>query len=168
MPRPIDYRSTSQYRADDVYATMVDPEYLRARLARLGGPRAELLEHSAYADGARYRLQHGLDAKDMPSTVRSMLPGDLTIERAESWVREESGRYAGEVQVTIHGTPASAVGGMRLHDADGGDSELLVHAEVTVKVPLIGGKIEGIVAEQVESLLAAETGFTLEWLAERS
>jgi hypothetical protein len=56
---------------------------------------------------------------------------------------------------------------MRLHDTDGGDSELLVRADVTVEVPLIGAKIEGVVAEQVEKLLAAETAFTLQWLAQR-
>jgi hypothetical protein len=54
---------------------------------------------------------------------------------------------------------------MRLADVNGTGSELVVHADVTVKLPLIGGKIEGVVAEQVRSLLAAETAFTLEWLA---
>jgi hypothetical protein len=166
MPRQIDYRSTSTYPADEVYATMTDPEYLRARLARIGGPGAGLLEHTADGEGTRYRLRHGLDAKDLPSMVRNVLPGELTIERTETWTRQGAGRYAGDVQVTIHGAPASAVGGMRLRDTERGDSELLVRADVTVNVPLIGGKIEDIIAQQVESLLAAETAFTQQWLAQ--
>ena len=37
-------------------------------------------------------------------------------------------------------------------------------ATVTVNVPLFGGRIEETVAEQVRTLLAAETAFTQEWL----
>jgi hypothetical protein len=165
MARSIDYRSTSQYPADEVYATMVDPDFLTARLAKIGGKGAELLEHTADAEGSRYRLRHGLDPKDLPPMVRSVLPGDIVIERTEIWTRQGAGRYAGESQVAIPGTPASALGGMRLRDIDGGQSELHVRADVTVRVPLVGGKIEGVVAEQVQNLLAAETQFTLAWLA---
>ena len=128
MSRQIDYRSTSPHCADEVYATMVDPEFLRARLERIGGPGAGLLDHSADGGGARYLLRLGLDAKDLPSVVRSVLPGDVTIERNERWTRH-------------------------------------VRADVTVQVPLIGGKIEGVVGEQVQKLLAAETAFTAAWLA---
>ena len=51
MARQIDFRSPLPHPADIVYATMVDAEYLRARLQRLGGPGAALLEHQADADG---------------------------------------------------------------------------------------------------------------------
>jgi Protein of unknown function (DUF2505) len=166
MSRQIDFRSVSPHAADEVYATMVDPDYLRARLDRIGGPGAALLEHSADVQGARYRLRLGLDAKDLPSVVRSVLAGDLMIERTERWTRQDSGRYLGEVDVEIHGAPASATGGMRLRDLPEGGSELNVRADARVSVPLIGGKIEGVVAEQVQRLLTAETEFTEAWLAE--
>jgi hypothetical protein len=168
MSRQIDFRSVSPHPADEVYATMVDPDYLRARLQRIGGPGAALLEHSADVQGARYRLRLGLDTKDLPSVVRSVLPGDLVIERTERWSRQDSGRYLAEVDVMIHGAPASATGGMRLRDLPDGGSELNVRADARVSVPLIGGKIEGVVAEQVQRLLAAETAFTQEWLAENT
>jgi hypothetical protein len=164
MSRQLDYRSTSPHPADQVYAKMVDPDFLRARLKQLGGPGAALLEHAADGNGARYRLRHGLDAKDMPSVVRRVMPGDITIERSERWTRED-GVYRGEVQVAIPGTPASAEGGMRLRDLSDGGSELHVRADVTVQVPLVGGKIESIVGEQVQKLLAAESAFTRQWLA---
>jgi hypothetical protein len=164
MSRQIDFRSVSPQTADEVYATMVDPDYLRARLERIGGPGAALLEHSADVQGARYRLRLGLDAKDLPSVVRSVLSGDLMIERDERWTRQDSGRYLGDVDVTIPGAPASATGAMRLRDLPDGGSELSVRADVRVSVPLIGGKIEGVVGEQVQRLLAAETAFTQTWL----
>lgn len=167
MPHPIDYRSRLQYPASDVYAVMTDPEFLRARLDRLGGPGATLLEHRADADGAHYRVRHGLDTKDLPPVVRSLLAGDIVIERSETWKPRDDGDYAGDVDVLIKGTPASAAGGMRLRDLDAGGSELQVSARTQVDVPLFGGKIEAVVAEQVQRLLAAESAFTAEWLARR-
>ncbi|WP_214368054.1 DUF2505 domain-containing protein [Pseudonocardia sp. H11422] len=167
MARSIDYRSTSQHPADEVYATMVDPDYLRARLEHLGGPGAGLQEHTADVHGARYRLRHGLDAEHLPPIVQKVLTDDIVIERSERWTRTGEGRYDGEVTVRIPGTPASATGWMRLADlngADAGTSEFVVHADVTVRVPLIGGKIEATVAEQVTRLLASETAFTLDYL----
>lgn len=163
MSRQLEYRSTSRWPAADVYSTMIDTEYLEARLATMGGARAALLEHHADDAGARYRLRHGLDAKDLPSMVRNLVPGDIIIERVESWTPQGSGAYNGRADVEIPGTPASAEGGIRLRDiADG--SELHVRMAVTVKVPFLGGKIEAVIADQVTQLLAAETAFTVAWL----
>ena len=55
---------------------------------------------------------------------------------------------------------------MRLADTAAG-SELVIRADVVVRVPLLGGKIEAVIADQVQQLLAAETAFTLEWLARK-
>lgn len=164
MSRPIRFRSRSAHPADAVYAATVDHDQLIARLAELGGHGAELLDHSANADGAQYRLRHGLAADELPAMARTFLPSDLVIERTETWQREGAGRYRGDVEVSIPGTPGKVGGRQTLADADGG-SELVMNGHVEVPVPFIGGKIEDIIVEQVERLVAAETNFTQQWLA---
>ena len=163
MARSIDYRSTLAFPAEKVFATMTDKEYLRARLREIGGPGSELLEHEASPESARYRLKQGLKESDLPPVVGKVLQGDLSIQRTESLRRTGPGMYGGDVDVAIAGVPASASGTMRLADSGTG-SEFEVHATVEVRVPLIGGKIEEIIAGQVRRLLAAETGFTVRWL----
>lgn len=163
MSRQIDYRSSSPHGADDVAAVMLDEEYLRARLVQLGGPGAELLAHEVHDGSGQYTIRHGVDEAALPSIVSSLVSGNLVIQRTESLRREAPGRYRGDVDVQIPGTPASAVGTLELRDTGSG-SELLVRADVTVKVPFLGGKIEAVIADQVQQLLAAETAFTLEWL----
>jgi hypothetical protein len=167
MARSIDYRSTLAFPAEKVFAAMTDPEYLRARLRELGGPGSGLLEHDANPEGARYRLKQGLSESDLPPIVGKVMNGDLSIERTETLRRISPGSYGGDVDVKISGAPASAAGTMSLADegsGDGAGSLFEVHADVTVKVPLVGGKIEEIVAEQVRRLLEAETAFTVRWL----
>ncbi|MFC4950363.1 DUF2505 domain-containing protein [Pseudonocardia sp. GCM10023141] len=168
MASQIDYRSASTFPADEVFATTVDPDFIRARLAQIGGPGAALVNHAAAAGGVRYTIRHGLDAKDLPSIVRGMLPNPLVIERTESWKPLDAGGYGGETSVSIPSTPASAAGAMRLRDVTAGGSDFLVRATVTVNVPLFGGRVESIVAEQVQNLLAAEAAFMQEWLTSRS
>ena len=163
MARSIDYRSTLAFPAEKVFATMTDEEYLRARLRELGGPGSELLEHQVGPDGARYKLKQGLSEKDLPPIVGKVMQGDLAIQRTETLHATGPGAYGGDVDVAISGVPGSASGTMRLA-GNGAGSEFEVHADVEVKVPLIGGKIEEIVAGQVRRLLEAETAFTVRWL----
>ncbi len=164
MSRPIDYRTTLPFDTDEVFAAMADPEYLRARLQQLGGPGAALLEHAPDGAGVRYRLRQGLDKDVLPPVVESLVGGNLVIERTETLQPDGAGSYRGDVEVAVPGAPVVASGSITLRDAVEG-SEFVVSARVEVRVPLFGGRIEGIVAEQVERLLAAETAFTREWIA---
>jgi len=95
--------------------------------------------------------------------VRSFLPADFVIIRLETWRRDGDGRYTGMADVDVPGTPADATGQMGLRDAGTG-SELRIRTDVTVRVPLLGGRIEGSVGQQILKLLASETAFTLDWM----
>ena len=166
MSRQSEYRSSTEYSAERVFTTMVDPEYLQERLEKIGGKDAALLEHTADANGARFRVRQGLDSRDLPGIVRNLLSGDIVIERTETWTRSGPGSYRGSADVLIKGTPASAAGTMNLQNTGSG-SELVVRTDVTVQVPIIGGKIESVVADKVKELLALETEFTLAHIAQQ-
>ena len=164
MSRQFDYRATPPHPSAAVFAAMVDADCLRARLAKLGGRNAALLEHEADAEHARFRVQHGLEPEDMPSAVRSFLPSDFVIVRLETWQHAGDGLYTGTADVDVPGTPADASGQMGLRNAATG-SELRIRTDVTVRVPLVGGRIEESVGSQILKLLAAETAFTLDWMS---
>lgn len=146
-----------------MYTTLVDPAYLTARLARLGGTDARLTAHEPDRDGVRYTLRHGVDAQNLPPAIRTLLGGDLKIDRVETWHPDPAGGYAGTTGVTIPGMPGELGGAMRLADtADG--SELVLDGSVRIPIPLVGGKIEETVADQISKLLDAEHAFTEDWL----
>ena len=146
-----------------MYTTLVDPAYLTERLARLGGTDARLVDHTVGPDGVRYTLRHGVDAQNLPPAVRTLLGGDLKIDRAETWRPDSAGGYAGTTSVTIPGMPGELGGTMRLSDTAGG-SEVVLDGAVRIPIPLVGGKIEESVADQIGRLLDAEHAFTEDWL----
>jgi hypothetical protein len=159
MPSRFEHRTSFAAPVDTVYSTLVDEAFLTARLRDIGGKGAALLNHETSENGAVYRLRQGVDAKHLPSAVRSILSGDLVVEREERWQgREFTGR------ATISGVPAEIRSRGRLTDS----AALVINAEVKVGIPLIGGKIEKVVAEQVTKLLAAEAEYAEKWLAGRA
>lgn len=161
MSSRLEHRSTYPAPVDTVYSTLVDEAFLTERLKAIGGKNAALLSHRREGDRAAFTLRQGVDAGRLPSAVRSILKGDLVVEREEKWKAEDDG-YASIGKVTITGVPAEIRSRGRLVEAG-----LTVQAEVRVGIPLIGGKIEKSVAEQVSKLLAAEAEFAEKWLAER-
>lgn len=138
---------------------LTDKDFLTARLAELGGSGAHIAEHSASADLASFRLRHGIDSGDLPPAVRTLVGGDITIDRQETWRREGDGDYRGEVTVTVPGMPGELRGQQRLHDSGAG-SVLAVDGELRVPIPLVGGKVEETVAGHLRDLLDRERTFT--------
>ncbi|MBE9374854.1 DUF2505 domain-containing protein [Saccharopolyspora sp. HNM0983] len=173
MARRIEHRSTSAWSAAEVHAALIDLRYLTDRLAEIGGPNAALVQHTPTEDGGVHlQFSQDVPADSLPAVARTVVGDDLAIDRSESWRRVDEGHYTGEIAAEIKGAPCSITGSMWLHDlAEPGPaavSELVVSGEVRVGVPFIAGKLEDLVAEQVEKLLIAEEAFTDDWLTRRT
>jgi Protein of unknown function (DUF2505) len=164
MPTRFEHRATFSSAPATVYATLVDRAFLEERLRSMGGKGAAVVEHSGSGDEVSFRLRQGLDAERLPGAVRAILKGDLVVERAERWTLD-GGTHVATGSATISGVPGEIKSRNRVQPADGG-SALVITAEVKVNIPLIGGKLEGVIADQVAKLLAAESEFAGKWLAE--
>jgi hypothetical protein len=168
MARRIEHRTRSASDAKTVYAAVVDADYLKARLAALGGKNAALHDYQRSDSAASYRLRHGVASQDLPAAIRPLLGGDLKIDRVEKWRAEPDGTYSGTVRVTIPGMPGDLTGTMRLTDLDGGGSTVLITGNVSIPIPIFGGKVEEAVADQLGKLLDAEQKFTENWLRDHT
>ncbi|SEP82307.1 Protein of unknown function [Lentzea xinjiangensis] len=161
MARRIEHHTTSPHSAEKVFGAMVDETHLRDRLAAIGGSDAELVTFSSVDGTTSYQLKQGVPAEHLPSVARSLLGGDLVVQRVENWAAG-----AGTVEVTINGVPGRLEGAFTVTD-DGTGSRTALTGEVKVSIPLLGGKLEKVIAEQVAVMLDKESEFTSEWLANR-
>jgi hypothetical protein len=166
MATSLEHRSTFAVTADIVFQTLVDKAFLTERLNDIGGKNAALLDHSHDGDRVTFRMRQGVDASRLPGAVRSMLSGDLVVEREERW-QADGDAYAGTSRVAITGVPGEIQGRQRIAGTDAG-ATLVITAQVRVNIPLIGGKLEDVVAEQVGKLLATEGEYAEKWLAGRA
>ncbi len=141
-----------------VREVLTDRPYVQAKLREVGGPRAELVSWQQDAHGVTIVLHQAVPEDAMPSFLRSMLPGELTIRRTETW----SGS-AGRVHAVVDGAPGTITGVMRLEpDPDG----CVLGAQLTAEVPLplFGGRVEKVITDSVATLMETEYQFTLAWL----
>lgn len=169
MARRIEHRSTSEWPATRLYEALVDPDHLRERLRHLGGTSTELLDHATTPEGVTLRMRQSVAVDRLPPVARSVVGGDLLIDRTETWREAEPGHSVGEVAAEIAGVPCAIAGSMWLRDLDppisGLVSEFVVEGTVRVHIPLVGGKLEDLVVDQVRKLLVAEERFTADWLS---
>lgn len=165
MPTRFEHRATFTSPAEIVYSTLVDRAFLEERLRSMGGKDAAIIEHTGSGDDVSIRLRQGVDASKLPGAVRAILKGDLVVERTERWTLD-GGTHTATGSAAISGVPGEITSRSRVEPAGNG-SALATTAEVKVTIPLVGGKLEGVIAEQVGKLLAAESEFTGKWLAER-
>lgn len=137
---------------------LTDPTFLRDKLSAVGGPSAELVSRDQSDRVITIVLHQKVPADAVPSFIRSMLPGDLTIRRTESWTGER-----GTVQAVIEGAPGTITGRMSL-GPDTNGSVFVLDLESRVPLPLFGGKVEKAVTDGLGRLMDTEYNFTLQWL----
>jgi hypothetical protein len=166
MPRSFDLSVASPASVEQVHATFADEEYWLARLEAFGGV-GRLDSLIAGDDGAvtvaiTQDLRHDL----MPGPVAKIYPGDLKVAHEETWRPIGGGQMRGKVNIAAKGFPGSAVGAALVAPAKANGSHLEFVATVEFKIPLVGGKIEGIVGRQVIEQIAAIQRFTTGWITQ--
>ncbi|NKR27254.1 DUF2505 family protein [Rhodococcus hoagii] len=165
MARHIEHSAQYPHPVATLHAALTDEGYWQARLQQVGGPGAAL-ESVTVGDGAiEVVLQQAVPAEHLPSMVTSIRQGDLIIRRTESWGPLQDGRAHGTFSAEVEGAPGQVRGTVTI-TADGTGSVLVMAGEVEVRIPLIGGKIESVIAGQVLELLDAEEDFTRDWVAQ--
>ena len=91
----------------------------------------------------------------VPGFLERFLPADGRATQVDTWEPDAGGVRRGTWQALIPGAPAKVGGGTRLEPAPGGCA-WVVDVEVTVKVPVFGGRAERFLADTVCALVEKE------------
>jgi uncharacterized protein DUF2505 len=149
-----------------VHAAFGNEAYWLARLATFSNGTATLdsLEVDD-ADTVTVAITLHLLGDRLPTVVRQLRSGDLTMIRSERWRLTEDGLVTGDLTAKIPGAPFSMTGEALISPADAG-SRLEYGASVAVRIPLIGGRIESYIAGQAGKEIDAIHRFTGDWITE--
>ncbi|PRC46199.1 DUF2505 domain-containing protein, partial [Mycobacterium sp. ITM-2017-0098] len=102
----------------------------------------------------------------LPGPLSKAFRGDLTVVRAETWRRGEH-TVQGEVTISASGVPGSGVGAAVLEPISEG-SRLTLTGTLEVRIPLVGGRIEKAIADQIVAELPQLTRFTSDWISQNA
>jgi hypothetical protein len=143
---------------EEVRAMVADPAF-RERVCEA----VHASEHRVSVDEAGPGMTVVVDqtqpARGIPSFARKFVGDEIRIVQRETWA-DGSG---GSLTLEIPGKPGTFDGTVRL----AGDSTTVesFQGEVTVRVPLVGGRLEGLVGDLFRAALQAEERVGRAWLA---
>jgi Protein of unknown function (DUF2505) len=145
---------------DDVYAMLADPSYRKAV-----GDYQKVVDFSCditpTGDGMRVRLEEAHATDRIPSFAQRLVGHEIRFVQEETW----TSHTAADVHVTIPGKPGDMTGSTSLRQA-GDDVVQQIDLAVKVSIPLVGGKVEDLVAGFVGKSFAAEGKVGAKWLAD--
>lgn len=161
MMSAMKFRHELRYDAPpaDVFAMLADPDFRRAVGTAQDVVSAEVTI-TPQGDGFVLRNDQVQKTAGLPSIAQKFVSDTTRAVQHEDW----SGPRAASVVIEAPGKPAEIKGTARLEDAAGGTLEV-VELEVKVKVPLIGGKLEALLADRLHEALDAENAVGRRWLA---
>jgi hypothetical protein len=99
-------------------------------------------------------------AQGIPSFAKRFVGDEIQLVQTERWSDIENAR----VDVVIPGKPGQMTGTVTLRESGGTTTET-VEMEVKVSIPLVGGKIEGLIADLLRKALKVENAVGRKYLA---
>lgn len=135
---------------DEVYAMLTDPAFREEACLRMKVLRASATVEDGSA-GTVVTIDQVQPAQGLPSFATKLVGDEIRIVQEETW---SDGRRA-DVHVSIPGKPGEMVGTAVLEETGSGTVER-VELEIRVRIPLVAGKIEKLVADMLRKALRAE------------
>ena len=150
-----------QQNSAELLGIFTNPEFFQAKYAACGGRDINVLETSHNNGQFRIKVSRKVPAEvPIPSFARSLVPQDITLIQTDSWDLE---RGIGSLEIEFVGIPVKVGCELVLKDIGGQAIEDL-HFDVRVNLPLIGGKLEKLLAEDLKLKFAKDTAITLEMI----
>jgi uncharacterized protein DUF2505 len=143
---------------DAVYAMLADPAYRKAvgDYQRVTDFSCEI---TPAAGGMQVRLEEAHATDRIPSFAQKLVGSEIRFVQEESWTSTSDA----DIHVTIPGKPGDMTGSTSLTQS-GADVVQHVDLAVKVSIPLVGGKVEGLIADFLGKAFAAENKVGVKWL----
>jgi hypothetical protein len=118
-------------------------------------------EYPAPAADVLAMLRQRQNTSDAPGPARKVIGDSVETIQREEWQSASTARF----DISIPGKPGHLRGRIDLVDNGDGTSTERFDAEVKVNIPLVGGKLEGLIGKVLGSGLRRERETGLRWLA---
>lgn len=154
------FQHTATYDAApaEVYAMLTDPAF-RERAAQAQGVVSVEVTVTAAGEGCVVEIDQVQNTAGLPAIAKKIAGDTTRAVVKETW----SSPAGGTVDISVPGKPTKAAGSVSV-EAVGDGSRHVTDLEVTVKVPLVGGKLEQLMADNIRQGLEAEQAVGTAWL----
>jgi hypothetical protein len=149
------------YPADaaDVY-TMLGERQFRAEVCRAQGATHCDIDVTGNGAGLEVVVEQRRPTQGVPRFAAKFVGEEIRIRTTELW----TGPGTARLEVCVPGRPGRMDGGIRLTARDGQTIQS-VTGEITVGIPLLGARLEQLIAGVLVDALDVEQGVGRDWLS---
>jgi len=142
-----------------VGAMLMDPAFREQVCDAIGATR-KTVSVGPGGGGMKVVLDMDQPAEGIPGFAKKFVGDEINLVQSEQWADMENG----VVEVVIPGKPGHMAGTITLREAGGTTTET-VSMEIKVSIPLVGGRIESLIADLLRKALRAENAVGRAYLA---
>ena len=143
----------------DVFAMLSDPDFRQASATAMGVISADVTI-TAKGEGISVLIDQVQPTEGVPGFAKKFAGETTRAVQTEDWVSPAGGT----ITIETPGKPTSIKGTLSLSESAGRTTETL-EVEVKVKVPLLGGKLESLMADLVAKGMDKEQVAGAAWLS---
>ena len=145
---------------DEVVAMYLTPAYLERRFGQF------VVEGSSTVsvEGERASFAGTVRPELIPAAASRFVKSDLRVTFTEEWATNEAGATS-RTSVTVDGAPVSVEATSTLSPSDAGSARE-VSGNLSVRVPLLGGRIEKEAVAHLGRVVEREQALATQWLEE--
>ena len=159
MAKRLEHQLTYDAPMADVAEMLADPSF-REEVCDFQGVKRAMVTIDSDDNGMEVTIDQVQAAHGIPSFAKKFVGDEINIVQQESWASPTEG----DIKVTIPGKPGEMTGTARLAESGGVTTET-VELVVKVKIPLVAGKLEGLIADLLLKALKAENKVGRDYLS---
>lgn len=145
--------------ADAVAAMLADPGF-REEVCDYQGVLRRTVSVERNGSGMEVLIDQVQSAQGIPAFATKFVGDEINIVQRETWATMDRS----DIHVTIPGKPGEMKGTGQL-DESGGRTIQAVRLDIRVGIPLVGGKIEGLISDLLLKALKAENKVGRDYLS---
>lgn len=147
---------------NSVLEAFCDPAFFEQHQTQMQSKDFELISHEDDGTRCTTKFRYQVES-DVPAFAKKVLGDSAQVVHTETWDRS-TGR--GEIDIDVATMPGTMTCQAQLQD-DGDGCRKEFNWEINVKIPLVGGKIEKVVAADIESKKGPDQTAVNQILAQR-
>ncbi|MDE0854318.1 MAG: DUF2505 domain-containing protein [Nevskia sp.] len=163
MSTQYEERQSFDQPIEKVLRMFSDRAYFERKYAASGGWDIQVLEHEL--SGRRFRIKCGYSRKpdaDVPGFARKFIGDSVHLTQEDVWDLDSA---SGRLSIEIRNAPIRMSAQMRVVQQPGGCANVLLWT-LTCPVPLVGSKLEQMLATEMRNKAAADLEISRKLLAD--
>jgi Protein of unknown function (DUF2505) len=145
--------------ASDVYAMLTDRDFREKVCSYIRAPKYDVtIDESSGVTTVRIDQQQRV--RKVPAFAAKLVGETVQVVQVERWTSPTTA----DLELTIPGKPGHLNGRITLEEASGRTVERIT-GELKVSIPLVGGKLEGVIEGLIKLGISSEEEIGRQWLA---